>query len=449
MYYTADQRKALRYAKMCRVVYSNIWEQKRELGYSTKGKAYYSVVVAKDAPSLDIKRITLLHELGHVIYNHLDSSTYKEDLNLIKSLFEKHNKPFESISKFGGPMSFLNICMDFEVNSKLLTLTNIEDMNNALKAINLDFGICTPKAYDIEVLDSYRDYFEPLIEKIDDEDLQQLAEQQKDLAEALSNLSEGLDSDIRKALEKEGYLSGSFKGVSERDLQSAQEAEDAVSEVEAAGDSEKDLKEESSNSQYGSQHSSNGKITLQENSKEVIKKFLTSIIGEDFNRSRDIMRHHNHGTRRNSEGILYAAYRNKHLEQQKRLAVVIDVSGSMYTESIITALSSLKDSLNLLHPESRVFTWDTSLCEDFSLNQIPESVKLGGGTDIASALRFTKERGFTDIVIYSDFWTNMESLVTNAKEGGCHIYSIVVGDDLESSSEYLKINKSYIYVENR
>jgi len=158
MRYTPYQKKVMNYLGLAKVAYRNMWNKDHQLGYVSPDKPFDKINIAKDFPDRDVKEIALLHECGHIYFNHTSVDTKKE-IKSIRAIFKELNRDFLLIMQYGGPMSFLNIAMDFEVNSKLLTIANVKHINSFVK-------ICTPEAYDIPVLDSFRDYYRPLIEKL-------------------------------------------------------------------------------------------------------------------------------------------------------------------------------------------------------------------------------------------------------------------------------------------
>ena len=157
---TRTQKKAMKELALCKVVRRKMWRKERQLGYTSTSanKRYYDINIANDTGSRDVEDIVLLHEIGHCYFGHNDLDI-KEELLLVKSMCDGAGLPFSATLMYGGPMRFLNIAMDLEINSKLLTIGNIKAMKK------FGFEICTPEGFGIETGESYRSYYMPLLEK--------------------------------------------------------------------------------------------------------------------------------------------------------------------------------------------------------------------------------------------------------------------------------------------
>lgn len=191
MDFTYEQTKALDFLKMAKVTYhKDMWKKNHELGYNTPGKPYDMIHIAADCPTKDVKSITLVHEVGHTYFNHVRINVKKEII-AINKLFKAHDLDYKYIKVLGGPMSFLNICMDLEVNSKLLTVSNLEHMKENVGAL------CTLEQFNVDYQDSFRDYYEPLIEylKTRIEEAKEEARREKEAREAAQALMDAMDDD--------------------------------------------------------------------------------------------------------------------------------------------------------------------------------------------------------------------------------------------------------------
>ena len=439
--WTAKQKEILSVKGLCDVKYENMWSSKKELGYSYKGFRHYGVCVAKDVSS-DIRAAILIHEIAHAYLGHLDTVDYKKELEDIRNIFREVNKPYERISYYGGPMSFLNICMDLEINSTILTTGNIESLNSIA-------SICTPDKYKVEILESFRDYYRPLISQIPDADenesLLKLPSNLRDLADRVDPITaENIPEEIRDALAEENYLSGNEK-------ESNKDKDDysiPISTKDAAAFEEASFEEEHGRG-IGAGHGAGVKTTLKETAEKKIQKFLARIIRHDLLYYSNPIRHYNRGTRRNNDGILYNSRCRKVNKNTQRVAILVDVSGSMYTESLTTALSTFKNSSSLIAGNSKLYTWDTNLIQEFDINSVPNEFALGGGTDIAKGLRFLLDKGFEDIIVYSDFKTRMDSLISAAEDLKANLYSIVVPIPVPRDylfDKYISLNRSCLFI---
>ena len=136
---------------LCKVVRRKMWRTEKQLGYTntSANRRYYDINIANDTGSREVEDIVLLHEIGHCYFGHNDLDI-REELLLVKSMCDGAGLPFSATLLYGGPMRFLNIAMDLEINSKLLTVGNIKAMKK------FGFELCTPEGFQIETGESYR-----------------------------------------------------------------------------------------------------------------------------------------------------------------------------------------------------------------------------------------------------------------------------------------------------
>ena len=450
MKWTPKQREILSIKDLCDVVYSNMWQSKGSLGYSFKGFRHYGVRVAKDLPS-EARAAVLIHEVAHAYLGHLDRVDQKKEIQDIKKIFDELDIPFARILLYGGPMSFLNICMDLEINTSILTLKNVQDLCKIAQ-------ICTPDLYGIPVLDSFRDYYRPMIERLKNissdppnkkgipvpgskgSEPFKLPNSEKDLADKLSPLfDDELDSEIRDALSEEDYVSGNEKEQN----QDLDREEEIYTPAEAA-----DMEEDGGDIKgYGKSHGIAGFHVEEDSPEKIIQKFLSTIVKHDLQYSQDAIRHYNRNTRNNSEGFLYTSRKRKNATAPQRLAILVDVSGSMDTSQVLKAIGTFKNSSSLIAGGSKLITWDTKKVDEYLISEIPKTVDLGDGTDIGRGLRYVANQGFEDIVIYSDFETPLETLISAAKSCKANIYSICTKDkSKETAKEFFVLNKKVLWI---
>lgn len=445
MRWTTKQKEILSVKGLCDVTYSSMWNSDNILGYSYKGFRHYGVRIAKDLPK-DARAAVLIHEVSHAYLGHLDKVDQKKELEDIKKIFEELNVPFSRISSYGGPMSFLNICMDLEINSSILTIKNVKDISSVAK-------ICTPEVYGVPVLDNFRDYYRPLIEKLTHEtdDPSQvnfnsngMPNAGKDLANKVDPItSNDLDSEIRNELSKEGYTSGN-----EREQNKDKDTEEEIYTPEEAAEIEEEL-EGSAVEGYGDGHCITKIKTNEDTPDRLIQKFLSSIIKHDLQYFPDSLKHYNRNTRRSDEGILYTSRRRKVNKNTQKLAILVDVSGSMNTLEVLKAINTFKNSSSLVAGGSKLITWDINKVAEYPINDIPAKiVGLGDGTDIGRGLSYLSDQGYEDIIIYSDFDTPYQSLMLAAKSSKSNLYSICVGNSTyrKELGEYFSLNKKVLYL---
>lgn len=408
---TSLQKEILSHSPFGKIYYRNMYQSQHRLGYSEPGNSkHYDVYVAKDIPA-DTREIVLIHEIGHIYYGHLDIDFTKEIEN-IQDLFQKHNKDFSLIQKYGGPFTFLNICMDLEVNSKALTLSNINEINC--------FGsLVTPDAFKLPVLLTFRDYYEPLIEKLDDAErnLNRVFGQTEVPRELKDIPFQSDNPEIQKALKQEGY---------------EQKPKDNLEEWDLLG-------------VLGS--STSQELPIVPNTSTTLRSFLCSILKTSQEFLQDSFKHYNRGTRKGE--ILYTSLRLRDKIVKKKLGVVIDVSTSMKIDSIMQALGTLKRN-SFLDPKSLLVLCNDEVIASYSITKLPEDVKIGGSTDISKGVEFLAKEGFKDCCIYSDMHTDLDKILRVRQKYNLNLYTIIVRDQRsEELDNYLQENEKYLFVTNR
>ena len=480
MQLTKTQKKAMKELALCKVVRRKMWRTEKQLGYTntSANKRYYDINIANDTGSREVEDIVLLHEIGHCYFGHNDLDI-KEELLLVKSMCDGEGMPFSSTLMYGGPMRFLNIAMDLEINSKLLTVGNIK----AIKKFG--FELCTPEGFGIEVGESYRSYYLPLLKKVkmmavsplgsgdkkdknkndgsgDEEENKgkgkgkgkegdigtKIPGTRNDTGDDLSSDSPltGIE-EIDDALLKEGYIGGDIKSKdksNKSDVSTVKEKEEEIERAEGGGSGTVH-----GGKGIGKSGSTSSTITIEaENTPKEIEKFLRSIIGNSYDFLMDPMRLWNRGSRDRSSGVIYNSLKQAPQRKRKKLGILVDISGSMDISTIQNAAQSLKDCAPVLDKGSKFVTWNTDLGQEFPILDIPEQIRVGGGTDMVAGINYLVKQGFTDIVVYSDFETsNLETV--NPK--GYRLYSIVVradsyGSDARIFNAYLEKNKKVMFL---
>lgn len=476
MEYTKLQRKALRHLEMSKLIFRKMWKYEKQVGYCTRGRRSYDINIASDTGNKDVEKSALAHEIGHVYYNHMDVDFYKE-LKDVKALAISQNRDFSRIMRFfGGPMAFLNVAMDLEINTKLLTHKNIKVIED-----NLGVSLVHRDKYDIEdnsSYDTFRDYYIPLFDFADKYKDQQekfenmLSDTLKDLissgkevmesgARMRGNGGSSLEDDDENSDEKDGESSkgkeeegeGKGKSLQDKEIDDLLEEEDYkggnnksnnknIDETTTVGDyeeknggsDEENRLVECNRKNIGHSSKTDSKIAIAEGDPdEEMKKFLIDIVSEekDLHYIIDPIKHYNRGSRRNSDNLLYSSTRRKRSEYKKKskLGICIDISGSMDIANIVKAARSLDEVSNDINNKSILITCNERVKEEHPILNIPENLDTGGGTDMSEGLSYLIEKDLTDIVIYSDFYTEMDKMikVLNEAPKGINVYSILVG----------------------
>ena len=526
-YYTREQKRVMGYLAMANVHYhKNMWSRSRQLGYTHKSTPLDEIHIASDLDS-EVKKVVLLHEVGHVYFNH-NSVDVKAEMKAVKEIFDKYGIPYiKGILHFGGPNRFLNICMDLEVNSKLLTLANVKTM------LDNNFKILTQKSMDVPTLDGFRDYYEVLISQLKDkiEERRQQREQEKQNGQTGESddsededEGEGSSSNGSKDSDKEGKGSSSscgdddFEDSEDEDSSSDEDGDsssdddedsdgsnggfgefddldsflddipevdfpngmdDLNSDVSATdGDIDEEISkalreenyenphdetpetqksvEESLNSEDDGHEVDEPKnysnfgswrtLEIKPNTDKEIAKFFSQIVDNSLNTRINHVKHWNRGTRRDPSGLLYSSVSMTIGHKNPKVGILIDVSGSMETQSVLRACNSLTAVSRYMAPDSLIVTWSIHKEAEFDFRHIPQYVEAGGGTSLLNGMRYLVEEKKCDVVvIYSDFYTGDSELLEMtkmAKKKGTKVYSIdVVTDRIYGDRVSLPVNE--------
>ena len=485
---TRTQKKAMKELALCKVVRRKMWRTEKQLGYTntSANKRYYDINIANDTGSREVEDIVLLHEIGHCYFGHNDLDI-KEELLLVKSMCDGAGLPFSATLLYGGPMRFLNIAMDLEINSKLLTVGNIKAMKK------FGFELCTPEGFQIETGESYRSYYMPLLEKArafmdkspsgagDGEEEEEGdgggdSDKEKDKGKSGSGKNKGkgngkgndtddkipgtrndtgddLSSDspltgieeIDDALLKEGYIGGDVKAKDKSNKSDTSTVKEKEKEIEEAEEGEANS---SGKKSIGNSSAFTSSIVIEaENTPKEIEKFLRSILGNSYDFLMDPMRLWNRGSRDRSSGVIYNSLKQAPQRKRKKLGILVDISGSMDITNIKNAAQSLKDCSKILDKGSMFVTWNTDLGQQFPIMNIPDQIKVGGGTDMVAGINYLVKQGFTDIVVYSDFETyGLETVDPK----GYRLYSIVANNSSVTGDKtfkaYIEKNKKALFL---
>lgn len=390
MKYTEKQKSLFRTIRPTKV-FVDTFKSEAELAYARKGDEVYEVHIndkSEVAKNNDARRIAIVHEFGHIALGHCDY-TIRELEEIVKSHAPKE---YKSVLGEFTAMELCNYAMDFEVNAKYVSFSNYKVMRDA------GFPILDYRSRGMSYHDDWIGYLD---EMLNNQDLGCLPIIPMDLGEMPAF------SDSRQLGEGESL-----------------EGEDTD---DSPGD-------------YHSLHSEN--LTDSDGGKvSKIIKFLKEVYMDHKRVMRiDSMKSYNRGTRGRGK-IVYTSHSKKIRNQNPRLLIVIDVSGSMVIEDVTNAIRAVRDISNEMNYETEIVHWDTRLVKRYSINEIPEEkADFGGGTDIYKALEYAREGGFDKVVFYSDFYTDGE---LPKLKGGLWVGTIIVDSNkkfIEGSDKNLKIN---------
>ena len=442
------QKNLLNRQAMCEIEFrDDLWSEKRAAGWTISGDNHYDVVIANDLPNSEITDIVLIHELAHVEEKHNDID-FKKEFVYVRYLFKTLDVDYKLISKFGGPMKFLNIALDLRINSKYLTPKNI----NLLK--EHDINICTLENDKVKFSSEYRGYYSQLIEKLKNDEVDGKWDNSDDDENDQSDVTQDIDFNYSD------FSNMDFENSDETDL--TKEELDEIRKY--LNDESKDANDK--DDQENSTSSSNNKKSVKDYIKSKSNKkskpgksdyvdeaitinntdpvneianFIRNIVVTKPTYERDIIKLYNRQCRDFGNGLLYPSRsRRPKRKQKKKLAIILDTSGSMNVDSIIKALSSLNSVKEIINAETTIFQTNTRVQKIVKASELTPSTKfmISGGTDMVEGVKKAYEAGFNSIIVYSDFETDYLETVFKKYPG--KYYAINVNISEESANYYSK-----------
>ena len=459
---TSLQHKAFRELCLSKITYRDMFKSEGSLGYTYRARRGYDITIADDIADNKAKAIILLHELAHIFFGHMDENVVQELKNIKKQIQGRGVNYTKCMLFFRGPMSFLNIAMDLQVNTKFLTKENTDYLQNFLETINPGFKLCLPETYETEEKEVFREYYDPLVDYFlkhqDEMKISVTDGLDGDLGISVDEIMQGLEDEdeIKELLEESGYKGGNDKNSENKSGTSSSESvEEAHDEIDSLSDEKSSNKEEDKEKyenkkdkkKPGKGRSTSNLEIAEGNISKDIANFLTNIVKTSLEYRQDSLKHYNKGTRRNKDNILYTSMKRKQQVSSRILSIVVDVSGSIDTSQLATAVRSVKAVFKNLHPSSKLATCDTDILDVYSITKIPSSIRNAGGTDMYKGLKYFVDKNSQDIILYSDLETEM-STINKLIDSNPQInfYTIVTGrsTDIEnfSDEEYHFLSKN-------
>ncbi len=413
----------------------------------------YNVCISKDY-SDDISSGLKAHELYHVSFNHLDidkkqSTVYKTAISAIlnnwetleQSEFHKSLPKDARISKF--LLAFSNIAQDLEINSTCfednweLFGSNLkkeyeEKLLKSGKEVVQD-GESTlglhPSKYNWEDKQSWYVYLLLILDNIEDF-MEETSNE--DLQQALDNLTRDENGENPQQGQESSETSEIEKAIQEIIEEALKQIQEEASDNKVNGESDNESNEESSEEGSDESDTALGKLkSLQEsnaqkasiNNKEskplndILKKILLS---KTRMSSKSDYTYYPIRNRYPSE-VLVPKRQVKYEIDTSKCIIVIDVSGSVPSELISTALSTLKNNSQLKSAhDTKIILWSTRLEDEFLLGQM-DDFTYGGGTEIAEGIKyagkiFKKEQKYNHLIVISDFEDDLDDWVLEANK---------------------------------
>lgn len=350
----------------------------------------YLIRIAKDIPK-NIFEIVYIHECGHIYFEHM-TVDHKEQFKIIKDKFMKKNPQVKRVINGDSTWHKIeNIAMDLEINTQLLSIVDLKTMK--------DYGYeVYHKSYkDVPPGLKFQEYYDYIIDKVQ-----------------INNSSSDGAVKCKLPSDSEDPSSSGFDGDVKETKSYSQDEDKKID----GGKQWKDAKDKADQDKYQNQKSysldgtadtiiGNGEVNR--SLEDIIKDFLGIDKVIKYNYYPDSIKLYNRGTRGKSN-ILYSSMKRKRYRQlvKSKINVIVDVSGSMdlnLVENVIETVVKLDKGLSM---DNRLILYSTRLVNDVPLNLSTRSDLMhGGGTDMASALKYAKGIGLEEVILISDMATNI------------------------------------------
>jgi hypothetical protein len=392
----------------------------KELGFTRLIKGTQEVFVNSNLIK-SLQEITLIHEYGHIYYDH-NLVDFKKWYDKIQESFRKFHPGKKDLGRT-TLHRILNICMDLQVNSTLLDSSQLDLM----KANG--YQLMTPEYYQVPPMLKFYQYIDDVVKKL------QFVQVTLGDGIGTSEIDPLLIPEIVDDMDKEGMEEGSNE--SQNSNSEDKEGNDYSSDAEEIEGDEYFGNDESEDPINGSESEAREDFSPEGHFKSFVMSpvtvahriddILELIRSYKLDFQSDSLRLYNRNSRGN-RNLMYTSLKNKLLLHKHKLAVIVDVSGSMGSKIPKIILNSLKKYQQSFHSDSIVVLWDTNLVEEYSITKLPKEFYLGGGTDMTSALHYVvSQKKFDKVLLISDFYDYLQRIDSFVKESHIDAFYISYG----------------------
>ncbi len=427
-----------------------------ETRYSHENRQQTSFVFTRDGLCGEIYKIFVndtdpeltafmeAHEIGHVIFGHAKNTTNKNAINKVKvkAAYDKVQNFFTNADDFYQYFQRIlyNIVLDMEVNGKLFS----EDEYNFFESrkARLFSGTegcamcCWAPAYGFpNGLDASA--YLTLILADPEKFLTQIKDQMNQQGKNGEGQKSDGDSDGQDGAERIGQQQESSSGSGKSDLSkknmengketaekkkngnqnlkfSKKELEKLKQEIELLDQSEEIEKAEEEMNRLR-QVDSDGRSEdgsadervagVASNSKQ-LEKMLTDMLMRDQTQTRRNMLYY-YNRRKFGTNLLIPKTTKEINFERPCLYILADVSNSIDRALLSMFVGMFKNIANSLNSRCRFITWNTRLNGDWNIKEIPEYIRLGGGTSMAEGFQYIADtyhpRNNDAVIIVSDY----------------------------------------------
>ena len=434
---SADVQKALKYVP--------IYYQKKNL---TAMAVAYSLWNGTEqrfevfCPKNSVFRSTNLHELGHIYFGHLKNSRkYIAMAEKILKPYEKQIADFLGILYINAIQSIINVCMDFEINSKLFVTNKEREELNAsvqfyllrrhdtisLKAIIESFNpenlsketvIFFPENFGFPGKKSFLEYVQMMVDycinhkkpevpqnearpssQDNEADIPRVEEIDDDTFAERFRVNSSTEAEKRRIESEDSCSKKPFYEINGETLASEiNTSEKWIYKHEKEEEEIKSLKE---------------KVDIASNASEINNFILNNALpSNDISSYNDILYNYNRGK---TADVFINKVRTRSTFRKPNVHIFTDVSGSMdaeYTKKVVKAVKTINSRID---NRSSITFYNGHAQNTEKLTTLNDKVInnsfIGGGTDLANSLKaYVKSQennSANTLVIISDFYDSI------------------------------------------
>lgn len=381
---------------MFKEIYSSLME-KRAIGITVREHIDLQRITAYMSPELNkyminvtealvnqkcLYKYILLHELGHIFFNHSSLPLYYELKRVIAKCLESKQLGIDIVMYYFH--KFANIAADFEINSKLFSPTefsNLCKLLNLSASHNITIG-CHPDFLDFPRQLTATEYIALLLKDIKEKDKPQ------EIIEKMSQI-------LQKVQEKE--KNSSSMNINNRVASPSRNEMDKKSVV-------KIKKEEVDNFFEGG---GNAKSKLSEETLNIDSdKDIANLVNQLFSKEylSELHKHNLYNYNRGKVNYILPRYKNSLKSTITDIFFVIDVSPSMDLHFVKKFIKEIKNKLSALN--YRLICFANDITFNGRLSRIKDKFPTSLGTNIAIPMNKLLAMGVnkdTKVILVSDF----------------------------------------------
>ena len=388
----------------------------------------------------DLEKFLLMHECGHIIFNHVDN-TEKKTLGVasrIRSRFEQYKEWFDNEDSFFEYFkSYLfNVVEDFEVNSKLFTRDEFEGFCVRLQSLLNDSNArgMWPEDYGYPIGKTWREYLAYILDNL--EPFLQKTKDKMDSDSANSTKEKSKSSNSKSTKQEK---TKKHPGFSKEQLQKIKDDFESKksSSLEKTAKKIEDRETFGENDGFSETYGDSSHVTeITEITPEkhvtfedLNKIFEKTVFKKTSSQSRRDQMYNVNRRKLGNSTLIVPRNVSRQEFRPDNFYVLLDVSGSIDTNFSKKVVSFFNEFGKKYGKDSRLIMWDSKLCLDKKLKDIGTEVVYGGDNNLADGITYIEKnyvKGKSDVKCFliSDFYDDLPKMRKSLRKGKATWYAI-------------------------